>query len=109
MGIAVHSGAVVAGNIGSQDRMKYGVVGPAVNLLSRIQWLASGAQILVSEPLAKRVAAMVTVGPARIRDREGGPASPSPCTRCSRCARRRARAPTTRHPPGLDGAPGGGG
>ena len=28
MGIAVHSGRVVAGNIGSQDRMKYGVVGP---------------------------------------------------------------------------------
>ena len=37
MGIAVHSGRVVAGNIGSQDRMKYGVVGPAVNLAGRIE------------------------------------------------------------------------
>jgi class 3 adenylate cyclase len=35
MGIAVHSGPVVAGNIGGKDRMKYGVVGPADRVAHR--------------------------------------------------------------------------
>jgi class 3 adenylate cyclase len=63
MGIAVHSGPVVAGNIGSQDRMKYGVVGPAVNLTGRIESLTIGPQILVSQETLDRVRPLVTVGP----------------------------------------------
>ena len=62
MGIAVHSGAVVAGNIGSQDRMKYGVVGPPVNLTGRIESLTIGAQILLSDATLARVRHVVTVG-----------------------------------------------
>jgi adenylate cyclase len=54
MGIAVHSGAVVAGNIGSQDRMKYGVVGPTVNLTGRIE-STIGPQILLSAATLGRV------------------------------------------------------
>jgi class 3 adenylate cyclase len=71
MGIALHVGPVVAGNIGSHDRVKYGVVGPAVNLLGRIQGLAAGGEILISDALAKRVAAFVDVGPARIETVKG--------------------------------------
>jgi adenylate cyclase len=71
MGIALHVGPVVAGNIGSHDRVKYGVVGPAVNLLGRIQGLASGGEILISDALVKRVAAFVDVGPARIETVKG--------------------------------------
>jgi class 3 adenylate cyclase len=63
MGIAVHSGSVVAGNIGSPDRMKYGVVGPPVNLAGRIESLTIGAQILLSEATLARVRSVVTVGP----------------------------------------------
>ena len=63
MGIAVHSGQVVAGNIGSQDRMKYGVVGPAVNLAGRIESLTIGPQILLSQATLDRVRPLVTVGP----------------------------------------------
>ena len=37
MGIGIHTGQVVLGNIGSSERMKYGVVGSHVNLTSRIQ------------------------------------------------------------------------
>jgi len=62
MGIAVHSGAVVAGNIGSQDRMKYGVVGPTVNLAGRIESLTIGPQVLLSEATLARVRRGVTVG-----------------------------------------------
>jgi class 3 adenylate cyclase len=64
MGIAVHSGQVVAGNIGSQDRMKYGVVGPAVNLVGRIESLTVGPQVLVSQATLDRVGHLVTAGPA---------------------------------------------
>ncbi len=71
MGIALHIGPVVAGNIGSHDHVKYGVVGPAVNLLFRIQGLVSGDEILISDALVKRVAAMVDVGPARIETVKG--------------------------------------
>jgi adenylate cyclase len=65
MGIAVHSGKVVAGNIGSQDRMKYGVVGPPVNLTGRIESLTVGPQILLSEATLERVRHLVTVGAGR--------------------------------------------
>jgi class 3 adenylate cyclase len=63
MGIAVHSGRVVAGNIGSQDRMKYGVVGPAVNLTGRIESLTVGPQVLISAATLDRVRDLVSVGP----------------------------------------------
>lgn len=49
MGIAVNSGSVVVGNIGSPSRMKYGVVGSAVNLTARIQSFTLGQQVLISE------------------------------------------------------------
>ena len=63
MGIAVHSGPVVAGNIGGKDRMKYGVVGPAVNLAGRIESPTVGPQVLLSEATLERVRHLVSVGP----------------------------------------------
>jgi class 3 adenylate cyclase len=65
MGIGVHVGPVVAGNIGSADRVKYGVVGPAVNLVARIQSLSAGGEVLVSDTLLGRVASLVSVAPGR--------------------------------------------
>ena len=49
MGIGISSGDLIVGNIGSQKRMKYGVVGTTVNLASRIEALTVSNQILVSE------------------------------------------------------------
>lgn len=48
MGIGVHTGTVVVGNIGSVKRSKYGIVGKNVNLTSRIESYTVGGQILVS-------------------------------------------------------------
>lgn len=65
MGIALHVGDVVAGNIGSPDRVKYGVVGPAVNLLARIQALTAGGEVLLTDAVRAKAAAIVDVSPGR--------------------------------------------
>ena len=53
MGIALHTGEVVVGNIGSVKRSKYGVVGGAVNLTARIESFTVGGQMLVSPSLVQ--------------------------------------------------------
>jgi hypothetical protein len=62
MGIGIHTGQVVVGNIGSLERMKYGVVGSHVNLTSRIQSCTTGGQILVSEATRREVGPMLKIG-----------------------------------------------
>ena len=59
MGIGVHTGDVVVGNIGSHKRTKYGVVGSHVNLTSRVQSYTIGGQILISEMTRQEVEPLV--------------------------------------------------
>lgn len=55
MGIGLNTGEVIVGNIGSEKRTKYGVVGSQVNLCGRIESYTVGGQILVS-PLTREMA-----------------------------------------------------
>ncbi len=48
-GIGINSGDVVVGNIGSEMRAKYGVVGHNVNFTARIESETEGGQILISD------------------------------------------------------------
>ena len=49
LGIGINTGEVVMGNIGSKKRIKYAVVGRAVNLTARIESYTVGGQIFISE------------------------------------------------------------
>ncbi|MFC1745114.1 adenylate/guanylate cyclase domain-containing protein [Candidatus Riflebacteria bacterium] len=49
MGIGLNTGEVVVGNIGSEKRTKYGIVGRHVNLTSRVESYTVGDQIFISE------------------------------------------------------------
>ncbi len=48
-GIGINTGAVIVGNIGSEQRAKYGVVGHNVNFAARVESYSEGGQILVSD------------------------------------------------------------
>ena len=51
MGMALHTGEVVVGNIGSVKRSKYGVVGRTINTTARIESYSVGGRIIVSPDL----------------------------------------------------------
>lgn len=58
MGIGIHTGEVVEGNIGTKERVKFSVVGDTVNLAARIQDRSRDGRftsILLSEDTAREV------------------------------------------------------
>ncbi|MCG8688130.1 MAG: adenylate/guanylate cyclase domain-containing protein [Desulfobacterales bacterium] len=63
MGIGINTGQVIVGNIGSRERMKYGIVGDTVNRASRIESNSVGGQILIGQSTFDKVQGMVDAQP----------------------------------------------
>jgi adenylate cyclase len=61
MGIGIHTGRVIVGNIGSARRTKYAAVGSNVNLAGRIESFTTGGQILISETTREQVQAPLRI------------------------------------------------
>jgi adenylate cyclase len=55
LGIGLHSGEAVVGNIGSEFVMDYTVVGDVVNVAKRLQEFAEAGQILISEATCEQI------------------------------------------------------
>jgi class 3 adenylate cyclase len=65
MGIGINTGSVIVGNIGSEIRMKYGIVGATVNIASRIESNTIGGQVLIGEATYSLVKELVTSAPTQ--------------------------------------------
>ena len=65
MGIALNTGKVIAGNIGSERRSKYGFVGHAMNVTSRIEDVAERGKTLIADSTRKALGAAYEFGDSR--------------------------------------------
>lgn len=60
MGIGINSGSFIAGNIGSEDKIEFTLIGDNVNLAARIEDLTSKTQVMCSEETFRLISSKVT-------------------------------------------------
>jgi adenylate cyclase len=65
MGIGLNETEVIVGNIGTDQRSKYAVVGSGVNMTSRIESYTVGGQILISESISEQVGHLLRIDAQR--------------------------------------------
>ncbi len=61
VGIGINTGPLVAGNLGSQAKMEYTVIGDAVNTASRLNGLAAGGEVIISKSTLEPIQHLVKV------------------------------------------------
>jgi class 3 adenylate cyclase len=61
MGIGIHTGRAIVGNIGSLRRTKYAAVGSTVNLAGRVESFTTGGQVLITEDTRSKLTAELRI------------------------------------------------
>lgn len=55
VGIGMHTGPLIAGNLGSDRRMDYSVIGDTVNVAARLEGVAKAGQVVITDSTRDRI------------------------------------------------------
>jgi len=74
MGIGICTGEVFLGNVGSNERMEFTVIGDTVNMASRLSGVAKGGQIVITESVKSHLGSSFNVHelpPVEVKGKQG--------------------------------------